>query len=240
VRSARIMHSDGVVYDGDLLIALGILIWQVSDGLAVLDVLSLSLGYFEETEADSQYTAFALRGLLAKLIDLGVTIVAAAGNNATSRPFYPAALAGSRWRRLQQIVSVGALNPNGTKALFSNDGDWVNTWDSGAALVSTYPRHLQGSFTPSARSFVKSKDHARETVDVDSFGSGFVVWSGTSFAAPLVAARLVAALANLAGGPGDSRSVIRARAQTALGTVSAELKKNAKNARDLAKQVARS
>jgi hypothetical protein len=44
------------------------------------------------------------------------------------------------------VISVGALNLNGTKAMFSNDGDWVTAFALGAAVVSTYP----STWTPAA------------------------------------------------------------------------------------------
>jgi hypothetical protein len=121
-----------------------------------------------------------------------VLVVAAAGNDATTRRFYPAAFAAAPSVNGggPPVVSVGALNPNGSKALFSNDGSWVHHWATGAAVVSTYPIDVQGSATP---------DHDvpgrhRDSLDPDDFKAGFAVWDGTSFAAPLGAARLADAL----------------------------------------------
>ena len=67
----------------------------------------------------------------------GVVVVCSAGNDATSRPCFPAAFA--PWSdgigpiaagpRLPAVVSVGALNPNrATDALFSNVGPWVRAY----------------------------------------------------------------------------------------------------------------
>ncbi|HYS42001.1 MAG TPA: S8/S53 family peptidase [Pseudonocardiaceae bacterium] len=71
-----------------------------------------------------------------------------------------------------------------------NDGSWVHHWATGAAVVSTYPIDVQGSARP---------DHDvpgrhRDSLDPDDFRAGFAVWDGTSFAAPLGAARLADAL----------------------------------------------
>jgi subtilisin family serine protease len=91
------------------------------------------------------------------------------------------------------ILSVGALNPNRiTDALFSNAGPWVRSYVEGAALVSTVPA-FQGSLQPLARSTAFGR--IRENIDPDDFRGGFGVWSGTSFAAPLMAGRLAAYLA---------------------------------------------
>jgi subtilisin family serine protease len=100
------------------------------------------------------------------------------------------------------IVSVGALNPNTTDALFSNAGAWVRAYAPGASLMSTMPP-FQGGLQPTARTWVDGR--LRESVDPDDFSSGrrpdgeprggFGVWSGTSFAAPLMAGSLAAALA---------------------------------------------
>jgi subtilisin family serine protease len=123
-------------------------------------------------------------------------VVAAAGNNATSRPLLPAAFTPFRSGTLTgdgsaiPMLSVAALNPNGSVALFSNDGDWIACHSPGAALVSTLPRVDVGQRSgvdlgvgPIADRPVASW---RASIDPDSF-TGFGTWSGTSFAAPVVA-----------------------------------------------------
>jgi subtilisin family serine protease len=90
-------------------------------------------------------------------------------------------------------VSVGALNPNGTDALFSNTGPWVRAWAPGVALVSTLPT-WNGGFLPLAR--VRYEGRTREALDPDNFASGFGTWNGTSFSAPLLAGRIAASLLN--------------------------------------------
>ena len=55
------------------------------------------------------------------------------------------------------IVSVGALNPNGTDALFSNAGPWVRAYAPGAAVMSTLPP-FQGGLEPQARTEAYMRD----------------------------------------------------------------------------------
>jgi subtilisin family serine protease len=89
------------------------------------------------------------------------------------------------------LVSVGALNPNGTTALFSNTGPWVRCYAPGASVVSTVPM-TDGGAQPIARTVAAGRK--RETIDPDDYSAGFAVWSGTSFAAPVIAGRIAAAL----------------------------------------------
>src|SRR6266498_5997711 len=64
-----------------------------------------------------------------------------------------------------------------------------------AAIVSTFPTDVNGSRTPAvALSVGNQPPNRRRTLDPDNFRSGFAVWSGTSFAAPLVAAYAAAGL----------------------------------------------
>jgi hypothetical protein len=204
VLSIRIMHSDDVVYEGDLLCALALLADRIAAAeggsmAEMVDVVSLSLGYFDESAADIAYSS-GLWQVIRVLLDLGVAVVAAAGNYSTSRRFYPAAF--SRQPSPVPVISVGALNPNGSKALFSDGGGWVRAWAAGAAVVSTYPDDVNGSLTPQVRVHPRpgggspgdKRADDREGLDPDDFRGGFATWSGTSFAAPLIAARLAAQL----------------------------------------------
>jgi Subtilase family len=217
VLAIRVMHSDDIVYEGDLLwaltmLAIRIALAEASDSDKMVDVVSLSLGYFSESPSDQAYT-FALWQAIKALLDLGVAVVAAAGNYSTSRMFYPAAFA-------QQpppsghvpLISVGALNPNGSKAVFSDAGCWVTAWSSGGLVVSTFPTDINGSRTPELRMpahpanplppGVSLPGH-REAIDPDDYSCGWGVWSGTSFSAPLLAAQIIRSLME---GPADPAS----------------------------------
>ena len=148
--------SDDLLYEGDVICALKHLARRIAraeagDLAAMVDVVSLSFGYFSETRHDQVVTS-GLGRVIKVLLSLGVVVVAAAGNLASTRRFYPAAFA------LEKapdggvpVISVGALNPNGTKAMFSNDGDWVTAFAPGAAVVSTYPVDVDASRTPELR-----------------------------------------------------------------------------------------
>jgi hypothetical protein len=196
VLSIRIMHPDGIVYEGDLLCALGLLASRVAraqqdKNLALMiDALSLSLGYFSESPADMTYTS-ELHRVIGALQGMGVLVTAAAGNYATSRDFYPAAFAGQPPNADQApLIGVGALNPNGTRAVFSDGGRWVTGWAPGAAVISTFPVDVNGSIQPS----IVVPGEARQSLDLDDFSSGFAAWSGTSFAAPMLAADVIRAM----------------------------------------------
>lgn len=93
-----------------------------------------------------------------------VVFVAAAGNDASCRPTWPAAF--------ESVISVGALGPNGP-APFTNYGPWVQACAPGVDILSTF--------------FDLSQESARE--DNRDF-EGWALWSGTSFSAPIVAAEI--------------------------------------------------
>jgi hypothetical protein len=196
VLSIHIMHPDGIVYEGDLLCALGLLASRVANAqkdknlALMIDALSLSLGYFSESAADVTYTS-ELHRVIGALQARGVLVTAAAGNYATSRDFYPAAFAGQPPAADQvPLISVGALNPNGTRAVFSDGGRWVTGWAPGAAVISTFPVDVNGSIQPD----IMVPGESRQSLDLDDFSSGFAAWSGTSFAAPLLAANVIRAV----------------------------------------------
>jgi subtilisin family serine protease len=155
------------------------------------------MGYYHETPKDVLFDP-TMYDLLEMIGECGTIVVASAGNDATARPMYPAAFApwsdggGVSVRSdCLPVLSVGALNPDASTALFSNAGPWVRAYQPGAAVVSTMPP-LQGGYEPMARTTVFGQE--REAIDPDDFTGGFAVWSGTSFAAPLLAGRLATQL----------------------------------------------
>ncbi|HEY2672812.1 MAG TPA: S8 family serine peptidase [Rugosimonospora sp.] len=193
VRAVRVMHPDGVAYESDVLLALTLIADETrraqrgDAGAQPVDVVCLSLGYFDEGDAAAQATGQLTQAIDA-LTGLGVLVVAAAGNYATSREFYPAALAARPSRgAFPGVVSVGALNPNGTIARFSDEAPWVTLYAPGVALLSTFPA-VAGSVNPAET--VDGSPRRRESLDPDDFRAGFALWSGTSFAAPVAAAML--------------------------------------------------
>jgi subtilisin family serine protease len=209
VLALRIMHGDGVVYENDLMCALGMLADRVTaarpgDLAGMVDVVSLSLGYFDESAKDVAYSS-GLWKVIDELLGMGVEVVAAAGNYSTSRRFYPAAFTEEppSADRLP-MISVGALNPNGSKALFSDGGYWITGWAPGAAMVSTFPMDINGSRTPEVRMRAHPANEMpddlelppeRAALDPDDYSGGFAVWSGTSFSAPQLAAEIAKELA---------------------------------------------
>jgi len=204
VLAIRVMHSDDVAYEGDIICALGQLARRIAraeegDLAGMVDVVSLSFGYFSESPQDGGITSGLWKAIEA-LLNLGVVVVAAAGNFATRRAYYPAAFARQDVPAGQvPVISVGALNPNGTKAMFSNDGPWVTAWAQGAAVMSTYPIDIDASRTPELRIPADRTPPGvlppgRESLDPDDYACGWAIWSGTSFAAPYLAALIAAAL----------------------------------------------
>lgn len=94
-------------------------------------------------------------------------LVAAAGNDSTSAPFWPAAF---DW-----AVGVGSLDRDGRVSDYSNFGVSADVYALGRNLVNAFP---DGTFVCH-----ESPDKG----DVRVFDTGMARWSGTSFAAPVVA-----------------------------------------------------
>ncbi|WP_426567008.1 S8 family serine peptidase [Angustibacter sp. McL0619] len=123
-------------------------------------VINLSLGGYTRDNRRPR----ALRAALSAL-DPSRVVVAAAGNNGHSRRFWPAAF--------REVIAVAAYDSaNGRTASFSNYGPWVDVCAPGVDLHSSYV------------------DGVRDGVTDDPQFSGWATWSGTSFAAPLVAAEI--------------------------------------------------
>ena len=114
--SVKVLDSTGSGYYS--WIANGIT-WSADNGAKVIN---LSLG----GTASSQ----TLQNAINYAINKGVVVVAAAGNNGTFIPFYPA--------DYTNVVSVAATDNNDHKASWSNYGQWVTLAAPGVNIFSTY------------------------------------------------------------------------------------------------------
>jgi Subtilase family len=137
-------------------------------------VINLSLGGY--TQGD---TAPTVSGPVIEALPDSVMVVAAAGNNSSCRKFWPAAF--------ESVAAVGALDTTGDEpqvAGFSNYGSWVDVYAPGMNVYSTYleAKWLLPTDRPPARQM-----------------DGWATWSGTSFAAPQVAAAIANTLAQSGG-----------------------------------------
>ena len=104
-------------------IASGI-IWAADHGA---DVINMSLG--------GQFTTNALRDAVAYAISKNVVVVAAAGNDNTSNPSYPASYPG--------VICVAATTQSDTKASFSNYGTCIDVASPGVGILSSV---MNGSY----------------------------------------------------------------------------------------------
>jgi hypothetical protein len=126
------------------------------------EVVNLSLGGFTADDQPPAILSYALGRLLT---GVDRVVVAAAGNEGTvDEPYWPAAFAGTDLPWAGQVLAVAA-HDGSSVCDWSNTGDWVSLAAPGSDITSTYV--TQGEFT-----------------------SGVARWSGTSFAAPRVAAAI--------------------------------------------------
>jgi hypothetical protein len=217
----RLLHSDGFSTEGSFLFALDWLRRRIVSALdrgatdELIDVVSLSLGFYSESTTPNQVSK--VKDAIDELTGLGVVVVAAAGNDSTTRPFFPAAFGDSN----PLLAATGARNASGvTTAAFSNYGTWITRWAPGNALVSTVPV-WQGARGPGLATLDGGVGPRWRTApDDDDLTTGFAVWAGTSFATPVVAGYVATALAD------DgyvSRADVTERAKRALRTADVTL-----------------
>lgn len=95
------------------------IVWAADNGAKVIN-LSLGGSSYSSTLANAVNYAWSK----------GAVVVAAAGNNKSSNPIYPA--------NLNNVLSVAATDNNDQKANFSNYGTWVDVAAPGVSILSTY------------------------------------------------------------------------------------------------------
>jgi subtilisin family serine protease len=160
----KIIAGDGVTDELRLLRGLARLRVHSQHHKTPVDIISLSLGCYTHDDKPSPVLE---RGLHSFGHD--VVVVACAGNFSSDRPYWPAAM--------KRVVGVASLDAQGAdRAAFSNYGWWVDACTVGQNVVS---------------SFFNFDGPVGSSPTPEDF-TGYATWSGTSFAAPRVAAAVAA------------------------------------------------
>ena len=143
----KALDSEGAGTGFDVALAV---VWAVDNGAKVIN---MSLGGETSDPTLERAVKYAL--------SRNVSVVVAAGNEATDTPMYPAALPG--------VISVGSVDSSRNRSSFSNYGNWVSVMAPGSNILSTMP--MQSVFMTSSEGYYNEYDFM----------------DGTSMAAPMVA-----------------------------------------------------
>ncbi len=141
-------------------------------------IVNMSFGGYADDDME------ALSAAVRRVRSTGAVVVASAGNDATDRPMFPACL--------PDVVAVASIDPYGP-APYSNHGPWVDACAPGSDLVSAF-FEFKGKMEVFPRP---------GSVDPDNF-KHWARWTGTSFAAPVVAAALLRQMKMLDQPAGDA------------------------------------
>jgi Subtilase family len=226
VLSVPVMHGNGAVEEGHVIKALRWLHDRVTSEFddrpdQFVDVVNLSFGRYllDEYPIDTA----ELSTVLTDLAEIGVQVVASAGNQPVETEVFPAVLSKETAAPGQPgLVSVGARDPDGTPADYTSTGDWVTVMAPGTAVVSTLPKFFHAVWPPP-----DDGDGLEKILPDPNFQASRIgQWSGTSFAAAWVSASIAAKLLEQAA-PGslvdNSPTAAGARASSALDAVMADL-----------------
>lgn len=145
------------------------LIQQIHDALARSpDIISMSAGGYTRKNVPPIAFQVLWEERLSQLG--GIVLVAAAGNQSGTTPFWPAAFP---W-----CVGVGSMTRDGQRrSWFSNHGAWVDVYAPGEEIVNAYAQMKYKTIVDG---------------EVRDTSAGIVKWSGTSFSTPIVTGLIAA------------------------------------------------
>lgn len=125
---AKVMDNSG---NGETSWIIAGIEWAVDNGAKVI---SMSLGEYDYSSSLDSACSNALAA--------GVVLVAAAGNDGSSSPLYPAAYS--------SVISVAAVDSSKNRASFSNYGSTIDLSAPGVSVYSTVPVSVDTSATAEA------------------------------------------------------------------------------------------
>ncbi|MCI0688725.1 MAG: S8/S53 family peptidase [Sporichthyaceae bacterium] len=155
------------------------------------DIITMSAG--TETHRGGGLLSFGAFAQTLLSQHKGVAVVAAAGNNGGSVPFWPAA---APWAE-----GVGALAGDWrSRAGFSNHAGWVDVYAPGEDLINAFP---VGEYTYQEPPLRPGR----------AIFEGMARWSGTSFSTPLVAGLIAARMSRTGENGRDAAAALKAQAR---------------------------
>jgi hypothetical protein len=182
---AKALDPHGITDDHLAATALHDLVQAAHGQETPLDIVNLSFGGFTE---DDQ-SPLGLGAVIGRLTANGVAVIAAAGNCKSERPVWPAAE--------NDVIGVAALvddAPGAAQAVWTSYGKWVDACCAGADRESAFIEFQGGLDGVNVQAVPPGLASNYAAANTQWDFRRWARWSGTSFAAPRLAARLAVEL----------------------------------------------
>ena len=155
IRAYKVCRSNGTCDDFAIQQAI---VRAIADGA---NVINMSLGSSEYSQS--------LDDAVQEAWNAGLVVVAAAGNEGTTVPFYPAAL--------NNVISVAAFDEDHRRPAFSNYGNWVDISAPGNVIISAERLAACAASTTPGRTGCYSRKSGTSMASPHAAGAAALVWS---------------------------------------------------------------